>query len=508
MRQGEVMRDDRVAALPSPGPTSSERLLRVTSSCVSEEEFTAWYGRFATEDSIVLPLRPARLAGEAVHVEVLLKDRPAPLLRGRAVIREHAAGEPVSASRDQHHVCLQFIELDESSRARLAHMSATGLAGPPTQVWSCSVRRLGGLPLQPIELEATDIWTRPPPAPKRTKTKSASPPPIPRWSPPLLECDEETTVRQDAPPRPDAAPSVDDAGDSAPTRLRVRPFEPRAAILQPSPPPPAPPPPPPPLPLRLPLPSPVTAELPRFVEPQSWFTTIGTCASPSVRPSKRALFAAWCGAVVTGLALVCGLSSLVESRSVRDADAREDMPSAADRSPAAQVPADPIATPLVDEPACSATITSRPSGAQVSWNQRALGKTPVAGADVPCGDAVVSWQHPRYTGVEQRVSVTPGTTIELSRRLVRSRRWLRLRSLPAGAEFRVDGELIGKTDARVRVHTYSTVSVSASKRGFRPKHFNLEMADTSRTITVRLEPYERAHDVPAEARRAWPLARR
>src|SRR5262249_20721338 len=60
-------------------------------------------------------------------------------------------------------------------------------------------------------------------------------------------------------------------------------------------------------------------------------------------------------------------------------------------------PPKPEPAPIFGPPAprCTASITSMPSGAEVTWGGKSLGKTPLESASVPCGEADVKVEHER-----------------------------------------------------------------------------------------------------------------
>jgi hypothetical protein len=137
---------------------------------------------------------------------------------------------------------------------------------------------------------------------------------------------------------------------------------------------------------------------------------------------------------------------------------------------------------------CFATIVSQPPGASVAWAGSPLGTTPVLNAPVPCGEAMVTLDRPRYRHVEKRLVASFIAPATLSEQMVRPTCRLSLESTPPGATFTVAGETLGEAPLTTEVPAYERVLVGASLAGHRPAVEKVYAAGAEMNLHFKLHP--------------------
>ncbi len=156
---------------------------------------------------------------------------------------------------------------------------------------------------------------------------------------------------------------------------------------------------------------------------------------------------------------------------------------------AASLSAEPGATPGAATAAvCRATLVSEPGGVAVSWNDRALGVSPVRDVIVPCGDAFVTWHDDRFHPETTAARAHPGGTVDVSQRLRWRRRRLTVTYEPADARVRVDGRRVARSGAGVDVLTQRSAKVVASHPDYKRFSLRVRIDDAHRVVQLRLEP--------------------
>jgi hypothetical protein len=131
-------------------------------------------------------------------------------------------------------------------------------------------------------------------------------------------------------------------------------------------------------------------------------------------------------------------------------------------------------------------VTSVPAGATVSWGEMDLGATPIAGAKVPCGEAVVTIRHERYADAQQTVVAEQGKSLALSERLRRPPATLIVTSSPARARIKLNGKSFGATPARIETVQFEPLRLEARLPGRRPVKRKLTLRQAETTIDVAL----------------------
>jgi len=140
--------------------------------------------------------------------------------------------------------------------------------------------------------------------------------------------------------------------------------------------------------------------------------------------------------------------------------AREAVPPPAPPAP------EPVAA-VAPTPTCVAHVLTEPAGAAVRWGEIDLGETPLDQVPVPCGAARVVLARAGYVPLGRPVIAAPDAPTVIDVGLARPNARLRLRSVPPGAVFTIDGAVVGRP-AAAPVRAYSHVEVTATLPGRKP----------------------------------------
>jgi hypothetical protein len=159
--------------------------------------------------------------------------------------------------------------------------------------------------------------------------------------------------------------------------------------------------------------------------------------------------------------------------------------------PAVARPTARLASRPAPGPGCAATIRSEPADAPVRIDGASAGRTPLEGVSVPCGDLLVTIDHPRYERVEKRLVAADGNEARLEVRLARPPGVLELQSSPPGAAFTVNGAQAGRAPTTAKVPAFTFVRVKASLEGFGTWSQKVYVLGTRMSITAPLEPGRR-----------------
>jgi hypothetical protein len=151
----------------------------------------------------------------------------------------------------------------------------------------------------------------------------------------------------------------------------------------------------------------------------------------------------------------------------------------------------PTATPAplpVAEAAgpCLATVKTGPPGADVTWNDRPLGRTPLVAVHVPCGEARLWLLHPEFRSVERRVVAHRGPPVPVYVALERPPALLDLTSTPPGATFTVAGRRVGTSPTTTQVAGFGEVVVVATLPGYKPWSGRVRVTPPQATFHVDL----------------------
>lgn len=136
---------------------------------------------------------------------------------------------------------------------------------------------------------------------------------------------------------------------------------------------------------------------------------------------------------------------------------------------------------------CIADVITQPEDARVYWGNREIGRTPIEGAAVPCGQIEVAIRHDRYQPVVRTVEGIAGKRLVVSQRLFRPKSLLVINSTPRGAAVTVNGRNAGVTPARITVSRYESVDVKVSKAGYKPWSSNRYLREPDLSLQASLE---------------------
>jgi hypothetical protein len=145
--------------------------------------------------------------------------------------------------------------------------------------------------------------------------------------------------------------------------------------------------------------------------------------------------------------------------------------------------------PAAGTSGCRASFATVPDGATVTLDGRALGETPLADVEVPCGQPLsVTMAHPRYRKVDRRLTVNAGEPATVEARLVRPAASVKLVTTPPGAIITVDGKVVGKSPAVTESTAFGSVYVTATLSGYKVWAGRVRVPSTNVTVRARLEP--------------------
>jgi hypothetical protein len=145
-----------------------------------------------------------------------------------------------------------------------------------------------------------------------------------------------------------------------------------------------------------------------------------------------------------------------------------------------------VATPIAGD--CSADLESEPDGVEVRMNGQFLGRTPLAGVTLPCGDVKLLFERVRYQPVEKTLSLVAGTPGDAKIDMARPEGQLALVSSPPGASFTMNGSHIGRAPTSMRVLAYTQVKLAATLEGHKPWSKTVYLDKTRMTVTATMVP--------------------
>jgi hypothetical protein len=170
------------------------------------------------------------------------------------------------------------------------------------------------------------------------------------------------------------------------------------------------------------------------------------------------------------------------------------------RPPAPAPPSPSAAPPHASR--CSISVATEPSEATVLWGSRALGQTPLARVEVPCGPATLVLRHERYRDVTREVKADPQRALVLSERLRRPNGTLSFASTPPRANIVVNGVALGPAPRKMSTWRFETVRVEATLPGYLPWRRTFYFKDEAMKLEARLvsaKPEARPKPVAAKA---------
>ena len=440
--------------------------MQLVTRCGSIDEFVERFARFTSETELLVPALPDVVPGTAGRFVIRLKDQTT-CMAGRCEVKEILSvavqtggsrllmrlglGHMDSRSREVHQRMLEHRGLKPapSGEPTKTEIRAPAPASaPPSSTAHAS---------QPLGRPATQA---PPPAP---------PAPVPPAPGRRLFGAGDTVV--DPPRAPGAAfvpanPLGDvDAGD-VPSLVEIRLVE-----------------------------TETTDSAPTVIDAPSGPLFPWLPGMPGLPPDRRARARAVArrarpyavgalGGLLLGLLLGLWIARTPKPAATPTATAT---PAPAVAPAAPPMPAAPP-TPAAPQPsrACEANVTSVPAGATVSWGEVDLGATPIAGAEVPCGQAVVTIRHEHYADAQQTIVAEQGKGLTLSERLRRPPATLIVTSSPPHARIKLNGKSFGATPARIDTVQFEPLRLEARLPGRRPKKRKLTLRQAETTIDITL----------------------
>jgi len=117
---------------------------------------------------------------------------------------------------------------------------------------------------------------------------------------------------------------------------------------------------------------------------------------------------------------------------------------------------------------CLVDIVTNPPGALASWNDTALGQTPISGATVPCGIGKVSLQKPNFRPLTIEAEGVAGTTARVEQDLRAPMVRLAITSTPPGSVIQLNKRKLGTTPRTLLVPAKTITIVRVMRAGHAP----------------------------------------
>lgn len=121
---------------------------------------------------------------------------------------------------------------------------------------------------------------------------------------------------------------------------------------------------------------------------------------------------------------------------------------------------------LTPEPYGDIQVESFPSGADVLIDGKVFGQTPVTLSHLDTGERRLAVQKDGFNIWQQEVEIKPLVLANVKANLTASFGQLTVRSVPAGALIRINGQVTGESPVELNDMTLGEVNVSASKSGY------------------------------------------
>ena len=131
---------------------------------------------------------------------------------------------------------------------------------------------------------------------------------------------------------------------------------------------------------------------------------------------------------------------------------------------------------------------TEPAGARVPWLGKSIGRTPVAGASIPCGAGELTVAHERYEPITRSLLAVAGNPVALSERLHRPPATLNVSSSPAGATISLNGHPMGAGPRSIQTWRYEHVSVRVQLAGYVPWTKKIYLRGATTKLAAQLVP--------------------
>jgi PEGA domain len=156
--------------------------------------------------------------------------------------------------------------------------------------------------------------------------------------------------------------------------------------------------------------------------------------------------------------------------------------------PPAPAPVAAAKVPPAARAECVARVTTKPAGAAVFWGDVALGPSPIEGAPVRCGNAVVTVKHERYADLTRTITAERGRSAVVSERLARPPAKVTVASSPPGARIKLNRRAFGEAPRKISTLRFERVRIDASLPGYQPWSKTFYMREAETTVAVMLTP--------------------
>ncbi len=135
------------------------------------------------------------------------------------------------------------------------------------------------------------------------------------------------------------------------------------------------------------------------------------------------------------------------------------------------------------------TVSSQPTGAQVSVDGKLLGATPLS-AELLHGERKLTLTRPGYKPWSRVLKVLPGHAVDIADvTLSKADGWLEIVTDPRGAAVTVDGRYRGESPVKLQVAPDAAHRVTAMKAGYEPQSASTQVAsDDTTDVTLQLVP--------------------
>ena len=131
-------------------------------------------------------------------------------------------------------------------------------------------------------------------------------------------------------------------------------------------------------------------------------------------------------------------------------------------------------------------VITEPKDAQRRSGRQADRSTPLAGARVPCGPAMVSLERERWQVVTVDVNAEAGVAATVHERLRRPRGTIAFTSSPPGAQITINRVAAGTAPKQIDVQRYEKLQIKATLKGHAPWTKSVYLKDPEAAIDIQL----------------------
>ena len=143
-------------------------------------------------------------------------------------------------------------------------------------------------------------------------------------------------------------------------------------------------------------------------------------------------------------------------------------------------------SPTLEKSTTALYVTTTPSGAQVSIDNRSIGKTPIKNHEIPQGTYNIKITKDGYKDYEETFTLD-GKERTISPTLEKSTTALYVTTTPSGAQVSIDNRSIGKTPIKNHEIPQGTYNIKITKDGYKDYEETFTLDGKERTISPTLE---------------------